>query len=86
MSRCLVNDLIVTGADDQLKLLCPCATKCITFNIVVQTPKGAVYDAVLQQAYFSKISYFSKIAYFSKVCYFLKKTYFSKIAVPSAKE
>ncbi len=39
------------GVKDQVKLISPCNTKSITFDIVVRTPKGAVYATVLKRHY-----------------------------------
>ena len=49
LSRCLVNGWTVTGDKNHVKLVSPCVTKSIMFDLVVQTPKGAVYVTVLQR-------------------------------------
>ena len=49
VSRCLVNGWTVTGDKTHVKLVSPCNTKSILFDLVVQTPKGAVYATVLQR-------------------------------------
>lgn len=51
VSRCLVGGWTMTGAKDQVKLISPCNTKSIIFDIVVRTAKGAVYATVLKRHY-----------------------------------
>lgn len=41
----------MNGVKDQVKLVSLCNTKGILFDLVVQTPKGAVYTTVLQRHY-----------------------------------
>ena len=43
VSRCLVGGWTMTGEKDHVKLITPCGTKSITFDLVVQTHKGTVY-------------------------------------------
>ena len=38
VSRCLVNGWTMTGAKDHVKLVSPCNTKSIVFDLVVRTP------------------------------------------------
>eukprot|EP00804_Cyclotella_cryptica_P028830 CCRYP_019720-RA/>CCRYP_019720-RA protein AED:0.58 eAED:0.63 QI:0/0/0/0.5/1/1/4/0/888 len=49
VSRCLVGGWSLTGEKDQVKIIAPCVTKSITFDLVVKTPKGAVYATVLKR-------------------------------------
>eukprot|EP00804_Cyclotella_cryptica_P006706 CCRYP_008640-RA/>CCRYP_008640-RA protein AED:0.60 eAED:-0.00 QI:0/0/0/0.2/1/1/5/0/1261 len=49
VSRCLVGGWSLTGEKDHVKIIAPCGTKSITFDLVVKTPKGAVYATVLKR-------------------------------------
>jgi hypothetical protein len=49
VSRCLMNGWTATGDKNHVKLVSPCNTKSMMFDLVVQTPKGAVYATVLQR-------------------------------------
>ena len=51
VSRCLVGGWTMPGSKDHVKLISPCNTKNIMFDIVVQTPKGEVYATVLKRHY-----------------------------------
>ena len=47
LSRCLVNGWTITSAKDHVKLVSPDHTKSILFDLIVRTPKGAVFTTVL---------------------------------------
>jgi hypothetical protein len=44
--RCLVGGWTMTGEKDRVKLISPCTINIITFDLVVQTPKGVVYATI----------------------------------------